>query len=249
MTSIFAIQVATGSEIWVKDLLTQTLNRVGNRWVKEIHAFETFTQKFSGKSTAPKQFKSAVPGYIFIEIKFPNFHYMPPDLWHIVKSIPKVFKILKEAIPMDEFNKFYKSVDVEPNFEVGLKEKVKTEAEVDIENSNLLHRANTTKDVQESKQYLDQLDKVEQSTIKDVEEQKQHSASIKNDTVRKMIEKAKAFIKAKKQTFTFPFSLFLKTRTKIDPENVMSVKQLTNGDFIIPALLRTFREEISRWKE
>ncbi len=246
--SVFAIQVATGSEIWVKDLLTQTLNRVGNRWVKEIHAFETFTQKFSGKSTAPKQFKSAVPGYIFIEIKYPDFYYMPPDLWHLVKSIPKVFKILKDAIPMDEFETFFKSVDIEPNFEVSLKEKVKTETEMDIENSNLLHRANTT-DVKESKRCLEQLGTVEHSTVNEVEIQKQHVASIKNDSVRMMIEKAKAVIKARKHTFNFPFSLFLKTRANIDPENKMSVKQLTNGDFIIPALLKTLREEVSRWKE
>ena len=61
----------------------------------------------------------------------------------------------------------------------------------------------------------------------------------------RLIKKCKAYIFSNKETFRFPLALFLKTRESIDPNNTLSIKQLTTHSFILPNILKTMKKELT----
>lgn len=227
--SVFAVRVFTGEEIEVKDMLRFVLDKHQCKMVKAIHAFETFTQLFRGKDSARKEFRSAVPGYIFVE----THDYLPrirKELWHLIKSVPKVCQIFDYCIPKEEMDLMFDSVNVEPDIDIHFSQDVKSEQEKLNEEKQALHTANMQrKEVDnETKTVMDQVNDVKINDCKD-------------DGLKRMIERCKAYIRSKQESFIFPFSLFLKTRKRIDPKNQMSVQELTHGDFIIPEIIQTLK--------
>lgn len=105
MSLIFAIQVEVGKEIAVWQSLRGVLqtNQVGH-FVDTIYACELAVER-KGRT----KFVGEVSGYIFI--KLAEFvEEFPAELWHAIKNTPKVYQILKRAIPEDEFNLFYEGL-------------------------------------------------------------------------------------------------------------------------------------------
>lgn len=230
--SIFAVRVYTGKEIEVKDMLRFVLEKHPFKMVKAIHAFETFTQSFRGKDSARKEFRSAVPGYIFIETN----DYLPrlrKELWHLINSVPKVCQIFDYCIPKEEMDHFFETVDVEPDIDIHFSQDAKSEQEKIIEAKQALHEANM---------HEEEVENETKTVVDQVNNMKAHDC--KNGGLRQMIERCKACIRSKKESFVFPFSLFLKTRKRIDPKNQMSVQELTFGDFIIPEIIKTLKLEV-----
>lgn len=230
--SVFAIQCYTGEELKVIKKLEYLLQKRPYPLVKAVHAFKTYQQKFRGEDTARKEFKSAVPGYIFIELNN-GYHTLPADIWHLVKSIPKVCRIFRDKIPEEEIKQFFESVDVEPDIEVKLSHPAKTEEELVAEEQETLHEANMagTNPV------------TNETTVEHVNDLKEQAKG--NNAIQQMIRRCKAFIQRKKETFVFPASLFHKTRKRIDPQKQMTVRELTDGDYIIPQLIKTLEAEVS----
>ncbi len=125
MSYTYAIQVQTGKEIFAKQLLEDYLKRESNPGIEKIFAFETFTQIFGGKDTAPKEYKSKVPGYIFVTIEEKHHDLslgMKSACYYLIKNIPFVCRILNQFITPDEWNRFFESVDTEPNIQITSKE-------------------------------------------------------------------------------------------------------------------------------
>lgn len=231
--SVFAVQCFTGEELKVVEKLKYVLEKRPHPLVKAVHAFKTYTQKFRGEDTARKEFKSAVPGYIFVELNN-GYHTLPAELWHLIKSIPKVAHIFRDKIPEEELDLFFETVDTEFELEVGFSQKMQTREEIQQENKKRLHEANMSgkePKLDDGKTVTDQINEIK-------EEVKEDSA------LRRMIKHCKGFIQRKKETFIFPFSLFYKTRDRIDPFKQMSNKELTNGDYIIPELIKTLKAEV-----
>jgi len=232
--AIYAVRCLTGEEIETKEKLKYVLKKSEIRFVKAIYAFETFTQKFRGKSTADKELKGAVPGYIFVET---NDHYplMRKELWHLIKSLPKVCDVFRNKIPEKEFKHFFDTCDVEADIEVSFNEKTRTDKQKITEEQKTLHEANVNGEEFE--------DGVTKTTVDKVNELKQKTKN--NSSIKRIIKRCKAFVRDKKETFIFPFSLFHKTRDRIDPDKQMSVRELTDGDFIIPQMLQTLKMEVA----
>lgn len=233
--SVYAVRCFTGKEIEVKEMLNYTLeNSSQYTLVKAIHAFETFTQKFKGKSTARKEMKSAVPGYIFVETT-DHLPLMRKELWHLIKRIPKVCQIFRTEIPEEEMNYFFEVCDIEPDIEVSFDNDTQTEEQKIAAEQEVLHQAN----VKDEKIGTDQTE----TTIEQVHELQEQTKD--KNTFKRLIGRCKAYIQRKKETFIFPFSLFHKTRDRIDPNKQMSVQELTDGNFIIPQLIQTLEKEIA----
>jgi transcription antitermination factor NusG len=231
--SVFAVRVYTGHEIQVKDMLERVLKQSNDQWVTKIHAFETFTQRFSGKTSAPKKFKGAVPGYIFIELKA-NLTKIPAQLWHIIKKIPKVCQIFKENIPQEEFEHLIETADIEPDIELNTPAQV-MEPE---EERRLLHEANMAKTPEDKKKILEKMDLMTESDVQQINDMK---ARNKEGRWSRLLKRCRAYIKNKKARYTIPFSLFKLTRQQIDPNQEIPIEKITNGEFLVPELVKTLK--------
>lgn len=233
--SVFAVRVRTNEEIEVKDQLRFLLEKQQCKLVKAIHAFQTYTQVFRGKDTARKDFRSVTPGYIFVETNDHLFR-MKKELWHIINRIPMVYQIFEYCIPEEEMDRFFETCDVdpaiespiEPNIDISFSKNAKTGAETIKQEQKTLHTANMQGEEFKS---------LPESMVDQVNQLKEKASD--NETLNRLMSKCKAFIRRKKETFIFPFSIFLKTRERIDPHKRMKVRDITNGDFIIPEMVKT----------
>lgn len=104
MSAIFAIQVEVGKEITVKQMLTDILHRNQCNEIQSVYACEQVVNK-RGRTHLAGQ----VSGYIFVQL-VNGLSELTAQLWHLIKGMPKVYKILKRAIPQDEFFTFYEGL-------------------------------------------------------------------------------------------------------------------------------------------
>src|SRR5690606_27104517 len=92
--SIYAIRVETGKEIFVKKKMNEFLARTKINVVRAIHALEVV-------SNGGKRISGGLPGYIFIEL---ITNIIPDELYHLLKAIPKVSKLIPDSIPQEQFD-------------------------------------------------------------------------------------------------------------------------------------------------
>ncbi|CAN7767567.1 hypothetical protein LJR153_007327 [Paenibacillus sp. LjRoot153] len=104
MSAIFAIQVEVGKEITVKQLLMGVLQRNHCNEVQSVYACEQVVSR-RGKS----HLVGEVSGYIFVQL-VNGLSELSANLWHLIKGMPKVYQILKHAIPETEFFTFYEGL-------------------------------------------------------------------------------------------------------------------------------------------
>lgn len=250
MGDIYAVQVMKGQELQVKENILNFLEyHQMDGLVQAVHAFETLTRKVkpkTSKSESLSVFKSAFgEGYLFIELTFSadtRYQRLPARLWHIIKSVPKVFKILDYTVPREEFERLCENLDVEPQVEVSSEAKV-----VEVDEKELLHKANTTKDPHEAKEINKKLDNINSITTPLLHKVEQviEKAKDANETIQRTIDKCKAFIRRKRETFLFPVTIFLKARKKIDPMEQMTVCEMKEGDLIIHAMIDELQREVA----
>jgi len=204
----FAVQVRTGSEVQVKYRIEDMLRRqtaAGNDYAIVVHAMETFTQRFNGKDEAPKQITPKVPGYIFVTIKDGLDQQMKPEIWHLIKNIPSVLRILNHAISEAEWISFADVVcEIAPVIEINSSNNSRLK-EIVRQMLTFLHKRNEEK----AKQLVHLLEAIVIKT------------------------------KATMTTYTIPFSLFKKTRERIDPDRRMEISRLTDQRFILPEIGKT----------
>lgn len=250
MGDIYAVQVAKGQELQIKENIINYLEYYGlSGLVKAIHVFETFSRKVKEKSSKTEllmNFKSALnEGYIFIELSFSadtKKQRFPARLWHLVKSVPKVFRIIEHTVPREEFERLCNNLNVEPVVEIASEKKIE-----DIDEKKMLHKANTAKDPREAKEIRKKLDNLNATItplIYKVEQVIEQAKDTSKQSINRMIEKCKAFIRRKRETFIFPMSLFLIARKSVDPEEKMNVRELREGDLILHAMIKQLQQEV-----
>ncbi|MCF6094329.1 hypothetical protein L1765_10175 [Microaerobacter geothermalis] len=272
-SAVFTVQVRTGMEFRAKEMLEYLMKRQ-KTGIKAVHIIASFTQKLVGREKDP-QLRCLTPGYIFVEMNKPEDYKpkfvktkgrvtdVPFKIWHIIKSVPLVQRILDDEMTGEEFWEFAKSIDCDATIEStlpGSVEKQKKEAK------ELLHKANTTNDKKEMKEYLKQYEAIEKTTAEEVAEtleevreelqdQMEHietestaNTDEKAEINEKLtfIEKCQAFInKRKKETFRFPMSFFERVYKKIDPDGkTIPRKKILTPTFIIPVLVEHLREHL-----
>lgn len=102
--SIFALQVEVGKEWIVKDKLLQMLRQFNCESISHVFACES-TAVQGGKIRKLGQ----LTGYIFVQLR-EGLNEIPSETWHLIKNTPKIFKILTNSIPIEEFSRFYESL-------------------------------------------------------------------------------------------------------------------------------------------
>ncbi|NHN35579.1 transcription termination/antitermination NusG family protein [Paenibacillus agricola] len=103
--SIYAIEVSRGKEWIAKEKLSQLLQFFSCNLVKDVYACHTEVIAKSKKTKV-----AALSGYIFIRL-FGDHDVIPPEVWNIIKKTPAIIRILKHAIPQEEFDLFYESFE------------------------------------------------------------------------------------------------------------------------------------------
>lgn len=129
----FAVAVKTGSELAVKKILGERISKFAFTQIRDVIAFETFTTKITSSSGTIKKFKSAVKGYVFLDVPGSNFS-IPPEVFQFVKAIPFVSKVLEYSISETEFLQFFEHVNVEETVEFSSSTIVDDEVTEQIEN-------------------------------------------------------------------------------------------------------------------
>ncbi|MFC5591711.1 transcription termination/antitermination NusG family protein [Sporosarcina soli] len=170
-------------------------------------------KELRGARKETKKISSVLSGYILIELNM-NFHYFPDNLWHLVKSVPKVTGIpSKYNIPQEEVEVFFQQVDVTPEVEMQFEELLMNE-EVTVAKNELLHAANDVVGTPEEKELLEQLDTLDTPIVNSIEEIKNSVNS--SNPLKRMVERCKAFVMKKRQTVVVPNALFLNLFPEIE---------------------------------
>jgi transcription antitermination factor NusG len=216
----YALQVPTGKEIRIKYMIEDQMKRLGNPGIIAIHAFETFTQMFRGKDTAPKQLKSKVPGYIFVTVKnTENYNSamggnkecglgMNPACWHFLKRIPNVYRILNRYIHHDEYKQFFEITDLETSIQISEQENKRSLKDMINKALDILKKKNKNKELA----ILNKVNMITRGT------------------------------KNKKTVYIIPYSLFKVTRDRIDPQERGEVRTLTDARYILPQIAKTIKK-------
>ncbi|WP_164553438.1 transcription termination/antitermination NusG family protein [Brevibacillus marinus] len=256
MSAIFAIQVLSGKELHTKKEILCQMKEYGISAIKDVIAFEVFTKHFSGKEYAPTKARSIVPGYIFIDLDLPakncvyDMKSQAAEIWHFIKRIPFVQRILNYSIREEEFDRFFEIVSEHTDdFEVTVCEtSAATESQSQAE---LLHKANTADNPKEKRNWL-QMWMNQPSLLDHFYRVKQRATGLLNrlsatgsskqlcqeDKVfLTSIKHSEAYIKRNNVRFRIPGRLFILTRNSIDPDHVLPNALLTTGSFIVPRIL------------
>lgn len=158
-----------------------------------------------------KKVSSLLKGYILIELKDDVFT-IPAELWHIVKSVPKVIGFpSKNNVPQEEIDFFFENIDLTPRVEVELDEILTFEEKIEAE-AKLIQKANKEEVTGTSieKEILNELDKLQViDTEEIVEENIEHLSAdekklFRNFKVEKTKNKEKVSMSAKLFTTLFP---------------------------------------------
>ena len=215
---VYAVQVVTGKELHVKLQLEKIIERYGlNRLIEKIHAFEKATYQYelrNGKYRSRKKSRSAVPGYVFIEFR-PDLAYFPRELWHIIKAIKFVIRVVDRwfdtgapakysgHIPKEEFDRFAQNVDTESEAEVWSDDIYKIQEEQEQKEKEVLHQINTGKYPKENKSHFECNKENENEQVEHFFAQEEPS-----DRLKKQIARCKAFLKRNRIVTTVPSKLF-----------------------------------------
>lgn len=158
-----------------------------------------------------KKVSSLLKGYILIELKDDVFT-IPAELWHIIKSVPKVIGFpSKNNVPQEEIDFFFENIDLTPRVEVELDEILTFEEKIEAE-AELIQKANKEEVTGTSieKEILNELDKLQViDTEEIVEENIEHLSAdekklFRNFKVEKTKNKEKVSMSAKLFTTLFP---------------------------------------------
>ncbi|MDT3417197.1 transcription antitermination factor NusG [Brevibacillus aydinogluensis] len=259
MSSIFAIQVMSGKEFIAQSEMCKRMKMCGMNAIKNVIAFEIFTKRFCGAETVRTKARCVVPGYIFVEVEdaITDLKAQAAELWHFIKSIPFVQRILQYNIQDDEFENFFEIVTEESD-EVVVSV---MEESAGVSQQNLsLQMANASKNPATKKFWLNVLANCN-SLLERLEVLKRQAApflSQRADIVNShdpthltneqknllhIIKHSMGWVRGRLTTFRFSEKLFTLTRNSIDPDHRMSNSLLTTGSFIVPHLLSYLEKE------
>lgn len=177
--------------------------------------------------SATKTIHSVMPGYILVELKN-NATYLPDRIWHLIKSVPFVNRILSTApIPEHEMQSFISNLDkiLEPEVEIEFGKEVDHEEVREVQ-SEILEEINSKEISKEDEQSL--LEKIDQIQFSVVEKAKE---IIANKPSNPFFRKIKAFVKRKKEVVSLPLSYLAELYTETELRFIG--KRIEAKDFLL----------------
>lgn len=124
----------------IKRYNTKMYKQVKETLSNEIRELE---KEFQNLTTKKRKIKSVLSGYLLIEIRY-NFHRLPEYLFHLIKEVPLVQRVLSlDPIPEHEIKVFAEHIDevIEPEIEFTLEEDLSEEEILAIQ-SELVKKLN-----------------------------------------------------------------------------------------------------------
>lgn len=168
-----------------------------------------------------RKLKALLPGYIIIELHT-ECEYIPNNLWNLIMECPLVQAIPSRfSIPEEEMTAMFDSAVTESNIEIKF-QSIMDDKEIMKSQTDLLHKANSTKDRTKEKKYLEQMDRLEENLVAKVNKLKKSSSAT--------IDRIKAFIRNKKETVTMPVFLYLNLYHEYRQKSVLLT--ITPEDFL-----------------
>lgn len=235
MSSIFAIHVETGKELFYKDMLLKQINQRSFESITNVIALETTIQSVRKEGVVTRKL-SAIPSYIFIEIAETTCQ-LPNEVWHFIKQyVPKIKKIFKNSITEVEMQEFIRVIDekVEDTIELPLyTEKVQNEYAYEEKVKEATHKANTTTG-EERKHWLEILKSLDYTSVGMI---KQIELLKEKESTTAVAEKCEAFVKSNKPTFRFPLSLANETSQEVYQLSIFDFLGEESGEKKEPQLI------------
>ena len=239
--SYFAIHVKTGWENFTVNQIKKSIKENLVTGIASIIAPVLEIKKFVGQDVVISKKKMLCDSYIFIKTEMSSLE-IPVKIYHFLKEMASTIKVLPHNIPETEIEAFcynYELALEEAEINVQLEEGTTVSTEqLEKEKALLLHRANTTKD-RDVRQELIQQYQHSERTID------QFNRIICKENASHLARKCRAYIQGKKETFSLPLALFVKTLQRIDPHRKLTNKELTKASFILPKLLNTLQTEVN----
>ncbi|HWO75554.1 MAG TPA: transcription termination/antitermination NusG family protein [Bacillus sp. (in: firmicutes)] len=240
--SYFAVHVKTGREKYVIDqLLSQAKIRAIDS-IKSVIAPFIDVKKFVGKDFVIQKVKMLASSYIYIKIEEVTTE-IPAHVYHFLKSVGGVLNVLQYDIPEEDVADFCNNYDLaieEAEIEIQLENECLTDSMVENQTAQLIHEANMAKTTEEAEQKLEQARNLTRTI--DVVRELIRAGKEKN---HRLLSKCRAYFHNGRETFKFPLAVYLKTRQRIDPERLLSNRDLTNHAFILPELIKTLKQEVN----
>lgn len=202
---------------------TPKYNEMKNLYEKEINILES---KLTQLKSTTKSLHSVLSGYLLIELE-QNSTYLPNRLWHLIKSVPLVSKILStDPIPEEEMEQFISNLDevLVPQVEISFEKEVDFE-EVNKMQCKVLEEVNQKGISKEEEEALiDKIDNIKLSVVEKVKK------IIESKPENPLFNKIKAFIKRKREVVSMPLRLLENLYT--DNELQFIGKTINGKDFL-----------------
>ncbi|WP_374724117.1 transcription termination/antitermination NusG family protein [Calidifontibacillus erzurumensis] len=235
--SYFAVNVKAGSEIRIIEYIAETCRQKSFNLIKGIVTPLTKVKKFKGEETCSYKVKAILP-YIYIKIDELTTK-CPVALYHFLKQIPGVYKILEYSIPEEEVEEFCQRVGSsikEAEFEIDY---FYNQKEQQTKQEKALETLNSDKTTAEEKE----------AAQKEIEEVENHPVVTAIQLIKEGKEKGYTLfqrIKSKqrknKTIFRFPLEILSHTILRIDSERQLPNRVVTDPTFLLPHINDTLKE-------
>lgn len=164
-----------------------------------------------------KKVSSLLKGYILIELK-DNLFTIPSELWHIIKSVPKVIGFpSKNNVPKEEIDYFFENIDLTPKIEIELDDILTFEEKVNAE-SELIQKVNEEGIVGTpiEKEILNELDQLD---VLDTEEVIEEGIKCLTTDKKRLFRSFKVEKNSKKERVSMSVNLFASLFPKCNFKN------------------------------
>lgn len=152
---------------------------------------------------------SLLKGYILIETSA-NYSFLPNELWHLIKSVPKVVAIpSKYNVPIEEIKSFFENVDMTPQIEMEFESLLSSVEDIEEVKNELLHEANQVVGTEEEKESIRKIDSLEENIDEMMEEViKQEYIHQPTQQLLDLLSSVKFFFHKKRERVRMPLTLF-----------------------------------------
>jgi transcription antitermination factor NusG len=246
MGAAVAIQVKTGMEMNVKKMIDWAVERndIARNTISAVHTFSQMTQRLVKGGLGKQVTRMQFPGYIFIEMISGGI--FPAELWHLIKGVPGVLKLMADAghvIEEDVFHELVGKINSEDQIEVSV-----PIAETNTEKKHALIKFNQASNVGEKREVEASLREIEarQTITEQLEEVMGKHTVQPTCTSQSLLQRCKVLLKEKKEILRCPISIFrhLMGYSKLGQENRSLIQNFSNVN--IPLVIDIIGREVKR---
>jgi len=178
---------------------------------KQIRSLTKVLQNARKNTT---KISSLLKGYILIETSV-DYSFLPSELWHLIKSVPKVVSIpSKYNVPIEEIESFFENFDMTPQIEVEFDNLLSSVDDIRNSGSGLVHEENQAI-VTEEKELAAKIDNLNSSLevnfyemLEEVLQEEEHLKLQDNNKLLDLLGSVRFFFHKKRERVTMPLKLF-----------------------------------------